>query len=196
MKKKSPFFSLIESFKILPGVGEKTAMRYAVYLMREKRERVLKLARDIVNLKEKVRLCEECGFIRSEETCDICSDEKREPYLCVVEDIPSVISIEKSGAYRGYYHILHGVLSLDSTDVMERIKKLIERIKKGKFREVIIATNPTAEGEATAFYIRDRIRESSHIRVMKIISGIPAGGNIDLMDEVTISNSFKHRLEF
>jgi recombination protein RecR len=197
MKKKNPFFSLIESFKILPGVGEKTAMRYAVHLMKEKPEKVMKLAKDIIDLKEKLKLCEECGFLKSDDICPLCSDEKREEILCVVEDIPSVIAIEKAGIYKGYYHILHGVISIEKDEeVMNRIMALMERIKSKRFKEVIIATNPTVEGDATAFYIKEKIREISDVKLLKITSGIPVGGSIDMMDELTISQSFKHRLEF
>jgi recombination protein RecR len=197
MKKKNPFFSLIESFKILPGVGEKTAMRYAVHLMKEKPEKVMKLAKDIIDLKEKLKLCEECGFLKSDDICPLCSDEKREEVLCVVEDIPSVIAIEKAGIYKGHYHILHGVISIEKDEeVMNRIKALMERIKSKRFKEVIIATNPTVEGDATAFYIKEKIREISDVKLLKITSGIPVGGSIDMMDELTISQSFKHRLEF
>jgi len=197
MKKKNPFFSLIESFKILPGVGEKTAMRYAVHLMKEKPEKVMKLAKDIIDLKEKLKLCEECGFLKSDDICPLCSDEKREEVLCVVEDIPSVIAIEKAGIYNGHYHILHGVISIEKDEeVMNRIKALMERIKSKRFKEVIIATNPTVEGDATAFYIKEKIREISDVKLLKITSGIPVGGSIDMMDELTISQSFKHRLEF
>ncbi len=196
MKKKNPFFSLIESLKILPGVGEKTAMRYAVHLMNENREKVMKLAKDIMDLKEKIKLCEECGYIKWENTCEFCSDEKRENTLCIVEDISSVIAIEKSGVYKGHYHILHGIISLENEEILERVKRLIERIKKKKFKEIIIATNPTVEGDATAFYIKEKIREVSDVKLLKITSGIPVGGSIDMMDEMTISQSFKYRLEF
>jgi recombination protein RecR len=197
MKKKNPFFSLIESFKILPGVGEKTAMRYTVHLMKEKEEKVMKLAKDIIELKQKLKLCEECGFIKSENSCEICSDGKRENTLCIVEDIPAVIAIEKTGIYRGYYHILHGVISIENNEeIMERIRRLVERIKRKRFKEIIIATNPTVEGDATAFYIKEKIKEISDVKLLKITSGIPVGGSIDMMDEMTISQSFKHRLEF
>lgn len=197
MKKKNPFFSLIEDFKMLPGVGEKTAMRYAVHLMKENKEKVMKLARDIIDIKEKLKLCEECGFIKSEDQCEFCSNEKREQILCVVEDIPSLLAIEKSGVYRGYYHILHGLISLDDNDeVMNRIVALVNRVKRKMFKEVIIATNPSVEGDATAFYIKEKIREVSDVKLVKITSGIPVGGIIDMMDEITISQSFKYRLEF
>jgi len=197
MKKKNPFFSLIESFKILPGVGEKTAMRYAVHLMKEREEKVMKLAKDIIEIKEKLKLCDECGFIKSDNICPLCSDEKRDNILCIVEDIPSVIAIEKAGIYKGHYHILHGVISIEKDEeVMKRIKTLLERVKSKKFKEIIVATNPTVEGDATAFYIKEKIREISDIKLLKITSGIPVGGSIDMMDEMTITQSFKHRLEF
>ncbi len=198
-REKNPFFSLIESLKMLPGVGEKTAMRFAVHLMKERKERVLKMAQEIIDLKEKLKLCPECGYISSEKGCDICDDPSRErTILCVVEDIPSVIAMEKAKIYNGLYHVLHGLLSPFEGEeaIQSKIKPLLERIERMKFREIIIATNPTVEGDATAFYLRDKIKGMSKTKITKLISGIPHGGYIDLMDDMTIKSSFNHRVEF
>ncbi|MFH1679960.1 MAG: recombination mediator RecR, partial [Candidatus Eisenbacteria bacterium] len=154
--------ALVEELKKLPGIGRKSASRIAFHLLRAPREEAEALARRILEVKERVRLCSVCGNYTEEETCAICRDAKRDDsMICVVEQPSDVALLESTGSYRGVYHVLHGVLSPLEGMRPEglRIQELVDRAAGGAVKEIIIATNPTVEGDATAFYIQNAVRE-------------------------------------
>lgn len=187
--------NLVEALRKLPGVGRKTALRLAFYLLKEKEDYVLDLSNAIREAKENIRFCSICGNITEEEICSICADESRDRnILCVVEEPMDLYSLEKADFYKGLYHVLGGSLSpLDGIGPEDlNIKKLIDRIKNGDIKEVIIATNPDTEGEATALYISKQLKPFN-VNVTRIATGIPMGSNIDYADGITLSKAFKAR---
>ena len=172
---------LIESFKILPGIGEKSAQRMAFYLLEKNREGGAKLAKLISSSMEQIRNCVSCRTLTEEKVCDICSSEKREKsLLCVVENPTDIIAIESSGSFKGKYFVLMGRLSpIDGITPEDLgIPMLIDRIRESEVKEIIIATSPTVEGDATSFYIRDQIKDESII-VSRIAYGVPMGGELE-----------------
>ncbi|RKZ21595.1 recombination protein RecR [bacterium] len=187
------FKKLIESLEALPSIGKKTARRIVFYLLK-KRELAEKIANGIKEVMEKVRFCSVCGGITEEDPCKICRDEKREKKICVVEDPMDIPVIEQTGVYHGYYHVLGGVISpVDGIGPEDlRIDELMERLEG--MEEVIIATNPTAEGEATAIYLTHRLKEKG-IKVTRIARGLPPGSSIDLADSITLSRALEGRKE-
>jgi recombination protein RecR len=191
----SSILKLIESFSRLPGIGEKTAERLAMHVLRAPRNEAERLSRSIKEIKEKVRLCSMCFAFSDADICNICSDQKRtSSILCVVEQPPDMVAIEKSGSFEGLYHILQGILSPmngvgpDSI----RIKELISRIAQGKIKEVILATSTNVEGEATAAYIAERL-ENYQVKVTRIASGVPIGGDLKYVDQVTLKRAMETR---
>ncbi len=191
----SSILKLIENFSKLPGIGEKTAERLAMHVLRAPRSEAEQLSRSIKGIKEKIRLCSMCFAFSDADLCNICSDQKRTPsILCVVEQPPDMVAIEKSGSFAGLYHILQGVLSPmngvgpDSV----RIKELISRIAQGKIKEVILATSTNVEGEATAAYIAERL-ENYQVKVTRIASGVPMGGDLKYVDQVTLKRAMETR---
>ncbi len=191
----SSILKLIENFSKLPGIGEKTAERLAMHVLRAPRSEAEQLSRSIKGIKEKIRLCSMCFAFSDADICNICSDQKRTPsILCVVEQPPDMVAIEKSGSFAGLYHILQGVLSPmngvgpDSV----RIKELISRIAQGKIKEVILATSTNVEGEATAAYIAERL-ENYQVKVTRIASGVPMGGDLKYVDQVTLKRAMETR---
>ncbi|MBA7616651.1 recombination protein RecR [candidate division WOR-3 bacterium] len=188
---------LVESLRKLPGIGRKTALRLAFYLLKESKDEVFELAQAIREAKEGVKFCSICGNITEEDICEVCNDSSRDrTTLCVVEEPMDLYSLEKADFYKGVYHVLGGALSpLDGIGPEHlRIDKLIERVKKGEIQEVIVATNPDTEGEATALYI-SKILKPCNVRITRIATGIPMGSNIDYADGITLSKSFKSRGE-
>ncbi len=188
---------LVESLRKLPGIGRKTALRLAFYLLKEPKDEVFELAQAIREAKEGVKFCSICGNITEEDICEVCNDSSRDrTTLCVVEEPMDLYSLEKADFYKGIYHVLGGALSpLDGIGPEHlRIDKLIERVKKGEIQEVIVATNPDTEGEATALYI-SKILKPCNVRITRIATGIPMGSNIDYADGITLSKSFKSRGE-
>jgi recombination protein RecR len=186
---------LIESFSKLPGIGEKTAERLAMHVLRAPRNEAEQLSRSIQGIKEKVRLCSMCFAFSDADICNICSDQRRTPsILCVVEQPPDMVAIEKSGSFAGLYHILQGVLSpmngIGPDSI--RIKELISRIAQGKIKEVILATSTNVEGEATAAYIAERL-ENYPVKVTRIASGVPMGGDLKYVDQVTLKRAMDTR---
>jgi len=186
---------LIENFSRLPGIGEKTAERLAMHVLRAPRSEAEQLSRSIKGIKEKIRLCSMCFAFSDADICNICSDQKRtSSILCVVEQPPDMVAIEKSGSFAGLYHILQGVLSPmngvgpDSV----RIKELVSRIAQGKIKEVILATSTNVEGEATAAYIAERL-ENYQVKVTRIASGVPMGGDLKYVDQVTLKRAMETR---
>jgi recombination protein RecR len=185
----------IQSISKLPGIGKKTAERLAMHLLRAPRIDVEQLSRSILELKNSVRLCEQCFGLSDVETCGICSNPARDPQLvCVVEQPADMVSIEKSGAFSGRYHILGGSLSpingVGPDDI--RIRELITRIAKQNIAEIILATSTTVEGESTAAYIADRLKDSP-AKVTRIASGVPVGGDLKYVDQVTLQRALEGR---
>jgi recombination protein RecR len=186
---------LVAELKKLPGIGAKSATRIAFHLLRTSREEVESLSMFLLGVKEKVRLCSVCGNYTEEETCELCRDPKRdEALICVVEQPSDVYLVEATGAFRGRYHVLHGVLSpLEGVRPEAlRIGELVERARAGSIREVILATNPTVEGDATAFYIAEAMKELP-VEVSRIARGVPVGGEIEFADQMTLARALEGR---
>jgi len=188
---------LIEELKRLPGIGSKTAQRLAFFILNMEEEKVKELARAILEAKEKTRYCIKCCNISDEELCSICSDPTRDRgIICVVEDPRDVAAMEKTREYKGLYHVLHGVISpLDGIGPEDiKIKELLKRIEELPVKEIILATNPDVEGDATAIYISKLIKPLG-IKVTRIAHGIPVGGDIEYADEVTLCMAIEGRRE-
>lgn len=187
--------NLIENLCGLPGIGPKSAQRIALHLLSVPSEEATRLAQAIIAAKENVRHCAVCFNITEEDTCDICADARRDgSVLCVVEEPRDVIAIERSGSYRGTYHVLGGAISpIDGVGPEElRFAELMGRLREGQVRELVIATNPNAEGEATALYLARMVRPLG-ITVTRIASGLPVGGDLEYADEVTLGRALEHR---
>ncbi len=190
-----PIARLIQELTKLPGVGEKTASRLALHILRAPKEDAEGLARAIVDIKEKIRLCAQCLNLTEQELCAVCRDPKRNcEQICVVSGPEDLMALEKSGGYRGLYHVLHGALSplegIGPNDL--RIPEFMARLQEGTVKEVILATNPSAEGEATAQYLAQIIKPLG-LRVTRIARGVPMGGDLQYIDEVTLSKSLENR---
>ena len=186
--------NLIASFSRLPGVGPKTAQRLSFFLIKSLPDEIEGLINSLTEVKQKIHFCSRCGFYTENELCSICQDSTREStILCVVERPQDVLSIEKTG-YRGLYHVLQGVLSPLSGVGPEdlTINQLMKRIETEKFNEVILATNPSLDGEATAYFIARKLRSFS-IRVTMIARGLPLGGDMEFADEITLTQAFEGR---
>ncbi len=189
--------NLIESFKLLPGVGEKTAERLAFYVINLEDEKTDFFAESIKLAKEKIKKCSICNGITDKDVCDICSNELRNRnVLCVVEDPKSIFLFEKIGAFNGDYHVIDGLISpLDGVDPDDiGLEKLVNRIQNGKYNEIIIAVKPSVEGETTALYIK-KIIEGMNIKVTRIASGIPIGTDIEYIDSMTLERALNDRKE-
>ena len=197
MSNAGPIGRLVAELAKLPGVGEKTAARLAFHILRAPAEDAVALASAITDLRAKIRLCSRCWDFTEEDPCEICRDQRREPsLLCVVAHPQDVIAIERTGGYRGRYHVLHGVLSpLDGIGPEDlRIAELIRRCGEGDLREVIVATNPSVEGETTAIYLAKLIRPLG-IRTSRIATGVPMGGELEYADRLTLSRAIDGRRE-
>ena len=193
----APLERLIEQLKKLPGIGAKSAQRLAFHILRIKTAEANALAAAIVEVKETIRLCGTCFNITDVEPCAMCADPARErTAICVVEEPSNLIAIEKSGEFRGLYHILHGSLSplrgIGPEDL--KIAPLLERLRDGSVKEVILATNPNVEGEATAVYL-SRLLKPLGVRVTRIGLGLPVGSELEYADEVTIGKALEGRRE-
>jgi recombination protein RecR len=198
IKVAEPINQLIRNLAKFPGVGEKTAARLALYILRCSKEEAHGLAKSIIDVKEKITLCSICYNLTDQTPCKICKDERRDKgVVCIVEEPGDLIALESSGEFKGGYHVLHGVISpLDGITPDDiRIKELIERLKSGQVKEVIVATNPTTNGNATALYISELIKPLG-VKVTRIAQGIPTGGDIEYMDEVTLKKALEGRREF
>ena len=188
---------LVALFKKMPGVGEKSAQRMALFVLRSDRDAVEEFARVLLEVKQRVGLCEVCGNVAEETRCVVCSDPRRsDEIICVVEQPQDVYMLERTGAFRGRYQVLHGVLSpMDGVGPAElRLGNLRERVGQGATREVVVATNPTVEGEATALYV-SRMLEGLPVRVTQLARGLPVGGSIEFLDEATLGRAFEGRQE-
>ncbi len=192
-----PVSRLIDELSKLPGIGEKNATRLAFHILRSKDEYTIRLAQAIVDIKKNVRACGTCFNITSENPCDICTDNSREQGLiCVVEDPMDLIAVERSRVFNGLYHVLNGVIAplegIGPEDLT--IGPLINRLKENSVKEIIIATNPSVEGEATSLYIA-RLVKPLGIKVSRIAHGIPMGGDLEYTDELTIGKALRDRKE-
>ena len=190
-----PITRLIEELTRLPGIGAKTASRLAMHILRSSREDAENLAQAILEVKEKIRLCSLCFNLTEQDPCRICQDPKRDgEIICVVSGPEDLMAVEKSGSFRGLYHVLHGVLSpLEGVTPQDlRIGELLSRLQGGKVKEVILATNPSVEGEATAQYLSQIIKPLG-VRVTRIARGVPMGGDLQYIDQVTLSKSLENR---
>lgn len=188
---------LIEAFERLPGIGPKSAQRLTYYLLHAPKEEAQALAKAAVDLKEKTVICATCFNISEHDPCDICADSSRDKStIMVLEDPLDILAIEKTN-YRGLYHVLHGTISpLENIGPEElHIKELLPRLKDGTVQEVILSTNPTMEGEATAMYI-DRLIEPLEVKVTRIARGLPVGGDLEYADETTLSRALEGRKEY
>ncbi len=186
---------LIDDFKRLPGIGQKTATRLALHLLRRPFEEARGLARDLAGLHEAIKLCSNCFAFSEHDPCDICGDSRRDPAIvCVVEESGDLMAIEKTGAFKGKYHILHGVLSpMDGIGPGEiKIDALIQRVRRQKVHEVLIATSSTVPGEATAAYLSNRL-QGCGVKVTRLACGIPMGMDIKYADELTLSRAIEAR---
>jgi recombination protein RecR len=192
-----PLARLIQECKRLPGIGQKSAQRIAFYLLRSPREDAQNLAQAILDIKDKLGICAECNNISDGELCLYCRDPYREQsQICVVEEPHNIVPVETTHTFRGLYHVLHGAISpLRGIGPEQlRIKNLVDRIRKNEIQEVILATNPTVEGEATAVYL-SRLLKPLGPKITRIAMGIPVGSDLDFADEVTMSRSLENRRE-
>jgi recombination protein RecR len=188
--------NLVSQLTRLPGVGTRTAQRLAFHLLRVPKEEALALAAALEEVKERVRFCSECGNLTEEETCGICRDARRDrTVICVVEQPADLISVERTHEYRGLYHVLGGALSpIDGVEPENlRIADLMSRVDRNGVEEVVLATNPNMTGEATASYLADRLR--GRVRVTRLASGLPVGGDLEYADEVTLGRALSGRRE-
>ena len=187
--------NLIKHIAKLPGVGEKTAERLAMHILRSPRAEVEQLSSSMMTAKENIRLCNQCFGLSDNDICQICSNPARDVgVLCVVEQPADMVAMEKSGAFNGRYHILSGVLSpmngIGPEDI--RLGELVAKIKKGHIKEVVLATSTTVEGEATAAYIKECLAKYS-LKVTRIASGVPIGGDLKYVDQVTLKKAMEKR---
>ena len=188
---------LVDEFSRLPGVGPKTASRLTYYLLRAPVEQARSLGEAVLQLRERIQFCSRCYNITETDLCPVCSDARRENHsICVVEEPLDVLAIERTGEYRGLYHVLHGAISpvegIGPEDL--RIRELVERAQKEPITEVILATNPSLEGEATAMYIRRQLY-SLNVRITRLARGLPMGGDLEYADAITLARALEGRQE-
>jgi recombination protein RecR len=190
-----PMSRLIEALRKLPGIGPKSAQRIGFYILKAGRGEVDEITAAILDLKDKIRLCDICNNVTEANPCFICSDERRNPrQLCIVEEPGNILPIERTAQYRGRYHVLHGALSpLQGIGPEQlRIGNLVERVNGGAVEEVIVATNPTVDGEATATYL-SKLLKPLGVNVTRIAMGVPVGSDLEYVDEVTIARAMEGR---
>ncbi|MBZ5603032.1 MAG: recombination mediator RecR [Acidobacteriia bacterium] len=192
-----PLQRLIDEFKRLPGIGQKSAQRLAFHVLRSPRENAAKLASALLDVKDNLGICAECNNISDAELCPYCRDPHRDrSSICVIEEPHNILPIETTRTYAGLYHVLNGAISpLRGIGPEQlKIKSLLDRISQGDVKEIILATNPTVEGEATAVYL-SRLLKPLGLKVTRIAMGIPVGSDLEFADEVTISKSLENRRE-
>jgi len=192
-----PVARLIEEFNKLPGIGPKTAQRLTFFLLRAPAEQARALAEAILQVKAKIVFCSICFNITDKDPCAICAGADRDPTaICVVEEPLDILALERTRQYRGLYHVLHGAISpVDGIGPEDlKVRELLERLKKSAIQEVILATNPNLEGEATAMYLA-RLIQPTGIRVTRLARGLPVGGDLEYADEVTLARALEGRRE-
>ncbi len=192
---EEPIERLIEYFRSLPGVGKKTAQRYAFYIIENSREKAENFAKAIMEVKDKVRLCQECGNYSASDICPICQRRDKK-IICVVQEPKDIIAMEKVKSFDGVYHVLFGCINpLENKGPNDiRIKELLSRVQKNDVQEVIMATNPDVEGEATAMYVAKLLKQVG-VKVTRLAQGISIGSDIEFADEVTLEKALKSRHE-
>ena len=193
----APIAKLIEAFAKLPGIGNKTAQRLAFHLLDVSDKEAEDLAYAIMNAKKNIKYCKVCCNITDRDKCNVCSDPKRdESIICVVEDPRDVVAMERIREFKGVYHVLHGAISpmdgIGPDDI--KIRELLNRIREGKVTEIILATNPNIEGEATAMYI-SKILKPLGVKTTRIAHGVPVGGDLEYTDEITLMKALEGRRE-
>lgn len=193
----APLRELIEEFNKLPGIGNKTAQRLAFYVMNLPEEKSAKLANAIINAKKNIRYCSVCQNLSESEVCNICSNTARDhSIICVMGSPRDIMQMERTNEYKGVYHVLHGAISpmdnITPDDI--KIKELVARVAEGGIKEVIMATNPNLEGEATSMYI-SKLLKPFGVKVTKIAHGVPVGGELEFADEVTLGKALNWRVE-
>jgi recombination protein RecR len=191
----APVARLIEAFHKLPGIGPKSAQRLTYYMLRASEAEARALAQALIELKERTTLCSLCQNVTEEDPCGICTDTQRDhSTICVVEEPLDILAIERTRGFRGLYHVLHGVLSpmegVGPDDI--KVNELVARLRNGTVREVIMATNPNLEGEATAMYV-SRLLQPMGVRVTRLARGLPAGADLEYADDVTLARAIEHR---
>jgi recombination protein RecR len=190
-----PIQRLIKELARFPGIGEKTAARLANFILHEPIEDARRLAESILEVKEKIRLCATCFNLAEKDLCDICADPNRDHQtICIVEEPDALIAIEETGGFRGAYHVLHGALApLDGIGPDDlRIRELLNRIRDNPVQEIIIATNPTVQGESTAILIT-RVLQEKDVRISRIAMGVPVGGDLKYTDRMTLGKALEFR---
>jgi len=190
-----PIRRLIKELSRFPGIGEKTATRLAVFILSAPEEEAIRLAESIIEVKRKIRLCSTCFNLTDQELCEICKDTTRDKeIICVVSDPDSLVAIEESGSFRGTYHVLHGLLSpIDGIGPDSlRLQELLERISKNDAGEIILATNPSVQGESTALLIAKLLKDKD-VKVTRIALGIPVGGDLKYTDKMTMAKAIEFR---
>ena len=193
-----PIARLIEELRRLPGLGPKSAQRVAFFLLKAPADSNRRLAAAIESLAKSIGLCQRCNAFTDLPVCSICTDPSRiDSMVCVVEEPGNIMAVDRTGGYRGRYHVLHGALSpIQGVGPDElRVQGLLDRVREGQAREVILATSPTVEGEATAIYLA-RLLKALGVKVTRIATGIPAGSDLEWADEVTMSRAMEGRREF
>jgi recombination protein RecR len=192
-----PLEHLIELFSRLPGIGQKSAARMALYILKDDRDLARDLAHALLEVKDRIRFCSVCFNLTEDDPCAICTDESRKNgAICVVEGPGDQLALEESGCFKGRYHVLHGALSpLDHTGPEDlKISELISRLEPEGVKEIILATNPTTEGEATASFLRD-ILSNKGLEITRIALGVPVGGDLKYMDRMTLQHALKSRMK-
>jgi recombination protein RecR len=192
-----PIEKLIDEFRKLPGIGPKSAQRLAYSVLRRPKEDAERLSRAILEVKEKIGFCSRCNNFSDKDPCNYCNNTGRSPEtICVVEEPHDILAVEKTREYHGQYHVLHGVLSpingVGPEDL--KLKNLLERLREGNVREIILATNPNVEGEATAIYLAKLLKPIG-VKISRIALGVPVGSDLEFADEVTMSKALEHRHE-
>jgi recombination protein RecR len=192
-----PVERLIDEFRRLPGIGAKSAQRLAYHIMRRPKEDAERLSRAILELKDKIKFCSRCNNFSDRDPCHYCTNAGRSnETICVVEEPFDIIAVEKTREYHGQYHVLHGVLSpingVGPEDL--KLKNLLERLREGNVKEIILATNPNVEGEATAIYLAKLLKPIG-VKVSRIALGLPVGSDLEFADEMTMSKALEHRHE-
>ncbi|MGE3074315.1 MAG: recombination mediator RecR [Dehalococcoidia bacterium] len=192
-----PIQRLIEAFHRLPGIGPKSAQRLAYHILRTSEQEALALADSVMDVKRRIRLCSVCLNITEKDPCGYCDDDRRDKTIvCVVEQPLDVLAIERSGGYRGQYHVLHGVLNpIDGVGPEDiHVRELVVRLQAGEIQEVIMATNANLEGEATAMYVQ-RLVSPAGVRVTRLARGLPSGADLEYTDDVTLARALEGRRE-
>jgi recombination protein RecR len=194
----SPIDRVVHELSRLPGVGRKTAQRLALHLLKVRPEEVATLAEALLEMRERVRECARCFHMSEDELCQVCRDPRRDPgLLCIVEETADVLAFERTGAWGGVYHVLGGALSplrdVGPDDL--HIAPLLERIRREPPREVVLATNPNVEGEATAVYL-SRLLRPMEVAVTRLAQGLPAGGDLEWVDDLTLRRAFEGRRDY